>query len=517
MKPNASRSILLAAAMLGASTSQVLAMADNFAAATEIAGSYATSDDVSLLNYTAEAGEPGLNYGDPGAGKTAWWKWVATEDGFCTVDTLTVALEFSIRDSLVGVYTGTQVNALTTVALNDDHWTNLNGASHRGGSCTFYATKNTTYHIAVDGYAADSVTATNHNLKLRLGLLPKRATRKAAVWRMYDNPTLHGTLTFTKTSAFSFTGKFTVGAKSYPLAGVLTPEGFFTTSFLRTAPAGSAPLTPLGLIIDARDGGNFHVGTGGLDWISEPLLEVITFPVGSTSKAAGNYSGSYPLDSGVAAPGLVFATVKTNGTVTGTGIAPDGVKVTFAGALTKEEANKSILPVCVSLHAGKGYLYQKLRFTEMGQEDSMTSSNDVYYVRPPNPKSVFYTAGIDANGSLTGGTFTKPATGQRALGFLDGTMGHGNLTLPMVAGEIANTVTEGLIFGTTNKFVFKTPAMRKPVLTVNTLTGQVTGSIYEPAGKKRTLTGALHKINNQLYLKGQVTGTTQNVSFQVMP
>ncbi|MES2594607.1 MAG: hypothetical protein V4662_04690 [Verrucomicrobiota bacterium] len=517
MKLNASRSLLLAAAMLGASAGQVLAMADNFAAATEIQGSIYTSPDVSLLNYTAEAGEPGLQYGDQGAGKTAWWKWTATEDGFCTVDTLTVAVELSIRDTLVGVYTGTQVNALTLVVLNDDHWTNLNGASHRGGSATFYATKNTTYYIAADGYAADSVKATNHNLKLRLGLLPKRATRKAATWRMYNDPALFGTLTFNKTSTFSFTGKFTVGAKSYPLAGVLTPEGYFTTSLLRTAPAGSPPLTPLGLIIDAKDGGNFHVGTGNADWISESLLEVITFPVGSSSKVAGTYSGSYPLNNGVAAPGLVFASVKANGTVTGTGVAPDGVKVTFAGALTKEEANKSILPVCVTLHAGKGYLYHKLRFTELGQEDSMTSSNDVYYVRPPNAKSVFYTAGINANGPLTGGTVLKPATGQRALGFLDGTMGNGNLSLPMVAGEIANTVTEGLIFGTTNKFVFKTPAMRKPALTVNTLTGQVTGSIYEPSNKRRTITGALYKISNQVYLKGQVAGTTQNVSMQVMP
>ncbi|GEP41126.1 hypothetical protein [Brevifollis gellanilyticus] len=518
MKSNFTRSLFLAAALLGSACNKALAYADNFENATDISGfTRYQSDDHSILNCTMQAGEPGLFWGDPGAGKTVWWKWTAPEDGFCTVDTLKETEAEHIRDTVIAVATGQTVNALTLVAFSDDHWTSGNGASHRGASCTFYAVKNTTYHIVVDGLSPSNITATQHQMSMKLALLPKRPTKKAGAWRIFGEPSLHGTLSFSKTSAYSFTAKFTVGQKSHSFAGVLSPEGFYSISFPRSAPAGSPPLAPLGLIIDAKDGGSFHVGYGGVEWSREDLLEVISFPAGTFSKVAGNFSGSFALDNNVAANGLVFATVKPNGTVTGTTTLPDGVKVTFSGPLTRYSGTESVLPVCATQQTGKGYFFQKLRFVELGQEDRMNSVGRVYYVRPPAPKSAFYTAGIDADGILEGGTYVKPLANQRALGFLNGTMGDGTLRIPMVAGEIANDVMEGLNLSIANKFIFKTPAMRKPVLTLNTTTGLVTGSIYEPAGKKRTITGALYKHNNQLFLKGQVAGTTQNVSFEVTP
>lgn len=516
MKPNTNtpRSLLLAAALLGCSAGQVLANADNFSAATEITGNIYESSNLSIMNFTAQAGEPGLRYGSTGAGKTAWWKWVTTEDGFCTVDTLRHPENAAIYDTLVGVYTGTQVDALTLVGFSDDHWTNIDAASYRSSSCAFYATKGTTYYIAADGYDPTSVTATTHTLRLRLGLLPKRGMRKTGAFRL--NSDFYGSLSIQKTSILGFSGKLVLGLKSYPLAGTLTAEGYYTVSFPRTAPAGSPPLPPIGLIIDMKDSGSFSVTPGGGYWDSSPLMEVIQFPVGTVSTVAGNFAGSFPLTN-VSANGVVFSTVKPNGTVTGSVVLPDGVKLTFSGGLCKTDTAIDFeVPMCVPLHAGKGHFYNSLKFSETGMDDKMTSSGNVYYVRPANAKSVFHPAGITASGQLVGGTYVKPALNQRALGFLNGTMGDGSLSIPMVTGEIG-AVTEGLNLSTTNKFIFKTPAMRKPVLTLNTLTGQVTGSIFEPAGKKRTITGALYKYNGQLFLKGQVSGTTQNVSFQVMP
>lgn len=514
MKPSITRSLLLAAALAGSATSNALAGADNFDAATLITGSAYDSGSVSILTYTAQAGEPGLKYGNTGAGRTAWWKWVATEDGFCTVDTLWLPSTAAIYDTLAGVYTGTQVNALTQVGFSDDHWTNIDGASFRGSSCAFYATKGTTYHIAVDGYDASGVTAATHAVRLHLGLLPKRGMRKSGIFRL--NTDFHGSLSIQKTSILGFSGKLVVGPKSYPLAGTLTAEGYFTTAIPRTAPAGSPPPLPISLIIDMKDSGSFNVSPGGGTWDSATLQEVIQFPVGTSSTVAGNFAGSFPL-ANVSANGLVFSTVKPNGAVTGSVVLPDGVKLTFSGGLCKTDTAIDFeVPMCVPLHAGKGYFYNNLTFSETGMEDMMKSTGNVHYVRPSNAKSVFYTAGISASGQLVGGTYVKPALNQRALGFLNGTMGDGSLSIPMVAGEIG-AVTEGLNLSTLNKFFFKTPVMRKPLLTLNPLTGQVTGSIYEPAGKRRTITGALYKYNGQLFLKGQVAGTTQNVSFQVMP
>lgn len=507
------RPLLLAAALLGTQADSARANADNFAAATEITGTSYNSGTFSILMYTAQAGEPGLQYGDTGAGKTAWWKWVAPEDGFCTADTLNQPDTSPVYDTLLGVYTGSQVDALTRVAANDDHWTNINLASFRGASCTFYALKGTTYYFALDGYTSASVSANAHMVRLQMALLPKRATRKLGAYRLDES--MHGTVNVQKTSKFTITGKLTVGLKSYPLAGALTPEGFYTVAFPRTAPAGSPPLPPIGLVIDMKDNGEFHFTNGQGDWDSGKLQEAIIYGPGTSSTVAGTYAGSFPMG-GTASTGLEFATVKANGTISGTVILPDGVKATFSGPETTLSGAYSSLPMCVPLHGGKGYMYQKLKFAELGQVDRMASDGNLAYVRPAAPNATFYKNGINSSGSVTGGTVVKPALNQRAMGFLDGTAGDGKLQIASVMGEIS-TVMEGLNFSTGNKFIFKTPAMRKPVLTVNKLTGQVTGSIYEPAGKKRTLIGALYKYNNQVYLRGQVTGTSQYASFEVIP
>ncbi len=53
---------------------------------------------------------------EPGAGsKSVWWQWRAPGSGTVTIDTVG-----SSFDTTLGVYTGTQVNALTLVAENDD-------------------------------------------------------------------------------------------------------------------------------------------------------------------------------------------------------------------------------------------------------------------------------------------------------------------------------------------------------------------------------------------------------------
>ena len=60
---------------------------------------------------------------------------------------MTVDTAGSSFDTLLGVYTGTAVGALTTVASNDD----ANGTTQ--SQVSFAAVAGTTYRIAVDGFA----------------------------------------------------------------------------------------------------------------------------------------------------------------------------------------------------------------------------------------------------------------------------------------------------------------------------------------------------------------------------
>lgn len=111
---------------------------DDFADATVISGS---SSSVTGTNSgaTKESGEP--NHAGQVGGKSAWYRWQASQTGNVTIST--AASNF---DTLLGVYTGSSVNSLTTIASNDD---DSPGHTSR---LTFSAVANTTYYIAVDGF-----------------------------------------------------------------------------------------------------------------------------------------------------------------------------------------------------------------------------------------------------------------------------------------------------------------------------------------------------------------------------
>jgi alpha-tubulin suppressor-like RCC1 family protein len=89
---------------------------------------------------TKEAGEP--NHGGKAGGKSVWYTWQAPGNGIATFRT-----QGSVFDTLLGLYTGSAVSNLTTIASDED----------LGGFFTsevrFNAVAGTSYHIAVDGFA----------------------------------------------------------------------------------------------------------------------------------------------------------------------------------------------------------------------------------------------------------------------------------------------------------------------------------------------------------------------------
>ncbi|MEP7156716.1 MAG: hypothetical protein ABI905_13135, partial [Betaproteobacteria bacterium] len=113
---------------------------DLFARRLALSGSSITVTDNNTAAYGTDGGEP-LHAGVTG-GKSLWWSWTAPISGTANINT--AGSDFN---TLLGVYTGTAVNALTPVASNDDvvPGTNLTSA------VSFMATAGSTYQIAVDG------------------------------------------------------------------------------------------------------------------------------------------------------------------------------------------------------------------------------------------------------------------------------------------------------------------------------------------------------------------------------
>ncbi len=123
-----------------------------------------TSGTGSNVGATKAASEP--NHAGNSGGSSVWWIWTAPSSGVTTITTAGSGF-----DTLLAVYTGTAISALTSIASNDD--------SASGGSTSqviFNAVSGTTYRIAVDGYrdffdAAESGTI-SLSLTLDTGIRP---------------------------------------------------------------------------------------------------------------------------------------------------------------------------------------------------------------------------------------------------------------------------------------------------------------------------------------------------------
>jgi hypothetical protein len=111
---------------------------DNFGLAATISGGSGTTSGTNI-RATKESGEP--NHAGNAGGASIWYNWTAPASGSVTIDTIG-----STPDTLLGVYTGSSVGSLTTIASDDD--SGGNGASR----VVFTASSGTTYRIAVDGF-----------------------------------------------------------------------------------------------------------------------------------------------------------------------------------------------------------------------------------------------------------------------------------------------------------------------------------------------------------------------------
>ncbi len=115
---------------------------DNFANGIELAGASVITIG-SNITASKESGEP--NHGGNAGGKSVWWAWRAA--GIGPVEIHTNGSDF---DTTVGVYTGSAVNGLTTIASDDD------GGNGLASRVVFNPTPGIIYHIAVDGFSGDN-------------------------------------------------------------------------------------------------------------------------------------------------------------------------------------------------------------------------------------------------------------------------------------------------------------------------------------------------------------------------
>jgi sulfatase modifying factor 1 len=151
--------VILLAAVCDPASAQVN---NNFANRT-VLGSAGGTVSGSNVGATKETGEP--NHAGRIGGKSVWWTWTPAVSGTAVIST-----EGSSFDTVLAVYTGTSVSALTTEASDD------NSGTGPTSLVTFSVTAGTAYQIAVDGSAGSSgnisltisppIVATTYTLEL---------------------------------------------------------------------------------------------------------------------------------------------------------------------------------------------------------------------------------------------------------------------------------------------------------------------------------------------------------------
>ena len=92
------------------------------------------------VGASREPGEPA--HARSAAARSVWWSWTPSRSGLANLTT-----NGSSFDTVLGVYLGSNVTALTEVASNDDHGSSITS------SVSFRVTAGLTYQIAVDGYS----------------------------------------------------------------------------------------------------------------------------------------------------------------------------------------------------------------------------------------------------------------------------------------------------------------------------------------------------------------------------
>ena len=113
---------------------------DNFTSAQTITGCSGSVNGTNVSS-TKESGEP--DHASNGGTHSVWYQWQAP-----ATSSITITTAGSNYDTVLGVYTGSAVNALSLIGQNDD----LDSGNVVSSSVTFNATSGVFYRIAVAGF-----------------------------------------------------------------------------------------------------------------------------------------------------------------------------------------------------------------------------------------------------------------------------------------------------------------------------------------------------------------------------
>ena len=276
---------------------------DDFANRTALVSSGSIAVTGRNASATAQALEPTIA-GDV-VYRSVWWEWTAPFTGPVTVTTAG-----SSFDTLLGVFTGTALGSLTSIAENDDA-----GTGAYTSICNFNAVAGIPYVILVGG-------VNGAGGKIRLGITVGAgpcvftvtpasksfgsaggtgtetiSTTTGCSWSAMSNDSFISiTTTSTGTGSGTVSYSVTANVNLSPRVGTMTVAGATITIDQAAAPACSYALTPTNTNASASAVTNtvFMTAGTGCAWTATPNGSWITIASGGSGTGSGNIT--YVLD-----------------------------------------------------------------------------------------------------------------------------------------------------------------------------------------------------------------------------
>ncbi len=277
---------------------------DNLASAAVLASALITGTNIGA---TSEIGEPrGVGI----ARASVWWDWTAPSTADFVFETSATSI-----DTVLGIYTGSSVGALTQVAFNDDR-----AAVGGPSGLILSATSGTVYHIQVDGYGSADVGT--FDLTVSVPTTPTVTSPTTASGTVGTAMTYQITASNypTSYSASGLPPGFTVNTTTGAISGTPTAAGTFVVTIGAANSAGNGPgsvtltigLSPPTITSSASAAG--------------ALGAAFSYDITATNTPTGFAAGSLP-------PGLSVntATGRISGTPTKSGTWTSGIFATNTG------------------------------------------------------------------------------------------------------------------------------------------------------------------------------------------
>lgn len=436
--------------------------ADNFANATSLGGVVISVEGTNAF-ATSEANEPA--HAGRAAKASLWYSWTAPLTGVVNVSTAGSAV-----DTLLSVYEGTALNALTVVAENDD------AGKFVSSAVKFLAVAGRTYIFAVD--SLNGATG-----KILLNVMYAATGDYSGLLKDPNGIAAPGLANISLTSKFGFTGGIYFGPKKVGLKGSFTGE-----DFVGDVPRkGLAPLQ-VRLHLDLSPGAEEITGSVLADGVTFNLfakLEINKVDVPATLPGAFTFTIE-PDDT--VTPGLPLGSgygsvvIGKTGKVKATVYLGDGTKFTTSTTVAVDKSWVLFLN-----YKGGGGAAGEVLVDAGGFFPPLSAPLD--WRRAPNSKAKFFQSGFTATTATLKGyryvkpgkdftMFLTPAANSLAFAFPLGDLA------PPLAGFTATLDTKhkltGGPAGLTTKFDAKT--------------GLFSGSLLDSTSTERDFGGALLQV-----------------------